>query len=97
MSELEEMIRRIVRDELAKAKPANDDQAPALITVDEYARARSISESTVRIAIREKRLESKRIGRAVRIPATAEIQKRVPVKDELAARALRVLLGGKGQ
>lgn len=48
MTTLEDQIRAIVRDELARAKPAND--APALVTVAEYARARSISQTTTRAA-----------------------------------------------
>jgi excisionase family DNA binding protein len=71
MIDLESEIRRIVREELART-PANDT-APH-ITVAEYASRRQISESTVRIAIRERRLPCLRIGRAVRVPADSEIQ-----------------------
>jgi excisionase family DNA binding protein len=96
---VEAAIRALVqalRDELAKqTKPANDD-APTYVTPAEYARARSISESTVRAAIREKRLEHIRIGRAVRIPTGATIGKNVV--DEATERARLILMrGGKGR
>lgn len=68
---LEEHIRSIVRDELARAKPV--DEAPKLVTIATYAAARSISTSTVRQAIRRGRLAATHIGRAVRIKATDEI------------------------
>ena len=87
MSDLEQLIRKIVRDELAKAKPAND-AAPEYVTALEYARARSISERTVRDAIRDGRLEHVRIGRAVRIPAGATIGPRVDAVTERARLAL---------
>lgn len=92
MSDLEDIIRRIVRDELgALKKPAND--APEAITVAEYARRYSISESTVRIAIREKRLEHVRIGRAVRVPSGARISP--AVRDATDRARLRLLGGGR--
>lgn len=92
MSELEDIIRRIVRDELgAQKKPAND--VVENITVAEYARRNSISESTIRHAIGEKRLECVRIGRAVRIPATARITP--AVRDATDRARLRLLGGGK--
>lgn len=91
MSDLEQLIRQIVRDELAKAKPAND-AALEYLTVAEYARRLSVSERTVRDAIREGRLEHERIGRAVRVPSAAHIERR---QDPATARARLVLLGGK--
>lgn len=71
MSDLETLIRQLVRDELAKRdiKPANDTN----ITVADYARKYSLSQSTVRAAIRDNRLQHIRIGRAVRIPVDAKI------------------------
>lgn len=93
MSELEDLIRKIVRDELAKAaKPANDEHER--LTVAEYARRWSISTSTVRAAIREGRLQHSRVGRAVRIPAGARIGR--SAVDEATERARLVLMhGGK--
>lgn len=80
---LEDQIRAIVRDELAKAKPP---PAEALVTVAEYARRRAISVSTVRAAVADKRLAVTRIGRAVRIAPTAAIAKRAP--ESANARAV---------
>jgi len=94
MSDLESLIRSIVRDELAKVKPANDDDRE-FVTVAEYARRWSISQSTVRDACREKRLEHERVGRAVRIPAVAKIVREKA--DEVEARARLVLMGGKAR
>jgi excisionase family DNA binding protein len=88
VSDLEAMIRAIVRDELAKAKPpANDGEH---LTVAAYAARLSISERTVRDAIRDGRLDHARIGRAVRIPAGAKIAPRV---DAVTQRARLALLG----
>lgn len=85
-----ELVVEVVREELAKlhAKPANDQA----LTVAEYARRYSISERTVRDAIRDGRLDHLRIGRAVRIPTDAKIGPRV---DAVTARARLVLMGGK--
>lgn len=85
MSALEDQIRSIVRDELARSKPAND--AARLVTVAAYAAARSISPSTVRAAIRRGQLESLQIGRAVRVRADREIavRARAGVADPVAA------------
>lgn len=86
MNELEQMLRRIVaevvRDELAKrdAKPAND----ALLTVAEFARRNSLSESAVRKAIREHRLAVERQGRAVRISAGARIARKQQSQNDRA-------------
>jgi excisionase family DNA binding protein len=88
--DLEQLIRDAVAAELdargIKAKPANDVEA---ITVAAYAARYSISERTVRDAIREGRLDHVRIGRAVRIPASARIGARV---DAETSRARLVLL-----
>lgn len=70
------------------ARPANDEY----LTVAEYARRYAISESTVRTAIREGRLEHTRIGRAVRVPAAAKIGASAP--DSATERARLKLLGG---
>lgn len=93
MIDLEQLIRDAVKRELDRrgihAKPANDAEA---ITVAAYAQRYSISERTVRDAIRDGRLEHVRIGRAVRIPSKARITERV---DAETSRARLVLLGGK--
>lgn len=86
---LEDEIRRIVREELDRSRRRPDDDR---ITVAEYARRLSVSERTVRDAIRERRLAHERIGRAVRIPAGAKIEPRV---DEFTARARLTLIGAK--
>ena len=91
MTNIEDHIRAIVRDELSRARPST---APALVTVAAYAASRSISPSTVRAAIREGRLDAERIGRAVRVSPTATIARKVPVRgDELRARRAARLLG----
>jgi excisionase family DNA binding protein len=93
---LRAMIAEVVREEfavlLAQLQPT---PAPNLVTVDEYARRRSISVSTVRAAIREGRLPIERIGRAVRVPADASIAR--PVNNAEVARDSRRarLLGGR--
>lgn len=89
--DLKDALRPLVAElvaELAKP-PANDVDA---LTVAHYARRWSISESTVRVAIREGRLEHVRIGRSVRIPTSARIQ---PPSDDATTRAMQVLMGGK--
>lgn len=92
MTDLEETIRAIVRDELAKQKPANED-ASAYLTVDEYARRWSLSTSTVREAIREGRLAVERVGRAIRIQSNARIGTAATTANEQAV--LKLMRGGK--
>lgn len=87
LDSLRAFIAAAVRDELAKARPANDVDH---LTVAAYARRYSISERTVRDAIRDQRLEHVRIGRSVRIPAQAQISARV---DVVTGRARLKLLG----
>lgn len=72
----------------AAASPAERYESPA-----EYAARLGIGVSTVRIAIREGRLESIRVGRAVRIPVSAVIRRRIELeeRDDATARAARVL------
>jgi excisionase family DNA binding protein len=86
---LQPLVAKLVADELAKQRPANDGEH---LTVAAYARRYSISERTVRDAIREGRLEHQRIGRAVRVPVGAKIEPRI---DAATQRARLVLLGGK--
>lgn len=77
-------------------------RAAAPLTVAEYAAAHSIAVSTVRRAIRERRLDVTRAGRAVRIPPGATIRARAAERDQRAPtassaamdRALRLLKGG---
>jgi hypothetical protein len=85
---IEDLIRSIVRDELAKASPRTEH-----VTVADYAKSRSISVSTVRVAVRENRLAHIRIGRAVRVLANAEIAPKVTA-EAITERARMVLLRG---
>lgn len=94
MTDLEESIRRIVREEVAKAK-ADQPTQPELVTVAAYCLARSISQSTVRQAIADERIEVVRIGRAVRIPVNAVIRRRGEVDEITRAARLRLMRGGK--
>lgn len=89
MSSLEDEIRRIVREELAKMQPANDELEQ--LTVAEYARRWSLSTSTVRQAIRDERLPVTRIGRAVRVAAGATIG---PPRTTANDRAVLSLMRG---
>jgi len=89
--QLRELVRSILREELAAATPTTPDH----VTVAEYARARSISESTVRVAIREGRLEVVRIGRAVRVPRDAAIGKRAKAVTVTDRARLKLLGGGR--
>ena len=74
---IEELIRVLVRDEvqreLAKVPTLQVPPASPYISVAEYAKARSISVSTVRNAVREGRLPAMKIGTAVRVKSDAEI------------------------
>jgi excisionase family DNA binding protein len=92
--DLEKLIADAVAAELDRrgihAKPANDVET---ITVAAYCERYSISESTVRVAIREGRLEHIRIGRAVRIPPNAKIAKRE--SDATTKARLILMRGGK--
>lgn len=87
-------LRAIIAEAVAReldrrgVRPANDD---AHITAAEYARRYSISLTTVRDAIREGRLPAQRIGRAVRIPASARIETR---RAQRGAR-MKLLRGGR--
>lgn len=83
--QLRELIVSILRDELAKLRPESSEH----VTVSQYARRWSISESTVRLAIREKRLAIKRVGRVIRIHPDAEI-----TRNTATDRARLVLMRG---
>jgi len=98
--ELLEAIREDEKLRLELAAALVAEPSPALITIAEYARRRSISQSTVRAAIRDGRLPSSRIGRAIRIDTRAEIAEpghvrpRIKRTEDRAARALG-LRGGR--
>ncbi len=91
---IESVVRRVVREELAAARAAPADE---LLTMAEFARRHSISESTVRAAIRAGRLPAVKIGRAVRVRADAQIGEPAPSSsastemDTPSARAARIL------
>jgi excisionase family DNA binding protein len=77
-SELERVIRAIVRDEMGKARAeAAAHPFPDHITAKEYARRFSISVSTVLDAVHDGRLSAVRIGRVIRIPSDASMAKPV--------------------
>ncbi len=82
---LEAIVRRVLREELAAMKPAG------LLTVEDYALAQAISQSTVRAAIRDGRLEVTRIGRAVRVASGAEIASAAVEPKSVIAKAERKL------
>lgn len=92
---LERVVRRVLPEVLAatRAVPAADE----LVTMETFARRRSISESTVRAAIRDGRLPAVKIGRAVRVRADAQIGTPAPSlsastsSDTPRARAARIL------
>lgn len=91
-SPLDAQIRAIVRDEIQRAlADLGASAAPELVTMAEYARARSISVTTVRAAIRDGRLEAHRIGRAVRVRARDEIARPVGAQTDRSEAARRKL------
>lgn len=93
MSDIDDHVRAIVRDELAKAL-AERAAVAEHVTVAEYAKRWSLSTSTVRAAIRDGRLPVKRIGRAVRVDADAEITARSATK-RVDKTLMRLLRGGR--
>jgi hypothetical protein len=71
---IEELIRKLVREELQLELAKQPASKPASsVSIADYAKARSISVSTVRNAIRSGRLKAMKIGSAVRVPAGEEI------------------------
>jgi excisionase family DNA binding protein len=92
---LERVVRRVLPEVLAatRAVPAADE----LVTMETFARRWSISESTVRAAIRDGRLPAVKIGRAVRVRGDAQIGTPAPSSsastnaDTPRARAARIL------
>lgn len=90
--DIETVLRSLVREEVDRALAAKPKEpvAPTYVTIAEFANRRAISISTVRQAIREGRLPAKKLDRAVRIPATAEIlRSRDSQTTEDAKRAAR--------
>lgn len=91
---LERVVRRVMPEVLAATHAVPVDE---LVTMATFARRRSISESTVRAAIRDGRLPAVKIGRAVRVRADAQIGKPAPSSsastssDTPRARAARIL------
>jgi hypothetical protein len=81
---ISEVVRAELREQLARHQQIAT--SPELVTAAAYAARRSISVSTVRAAIREHRIDTVRIGRAVRLRADAEIGRR-PVNEQLALAA----------
>ena len=90
---IETIVRRVIREELAELKEPTVDH----VTVAAYAAKHSLGVSTVREAIREGRLPAVKIGRAVRVPAEAQIGApvRVVKVETPAAIAARILAGGR--
>jgi excisionase family DNA binding protein len=70
---LEAMLERVVRKVMREREELAAVPADELVTMATFARRRSISESTVRAAIRAGRLPAVKIGRAVRVRADAQI------------------------
>ncbi|MBV8758684.1 MAG: helix-turn-helix domain-containing protein [Deltaproteobacteria bacterium] len=66
-------MRDEIRAELAKIPALQAPAASPYVTVAEYAKARSISVSTVRNAVRAGKLAAMKIGSAVRVRSDAEI------------------------
>ena len=83
------LVRRIVREEIERSNAERDD-ASVYITVKNYAQKHSISRSTVKAAIKDGRLPVTRIGRSVRILASALIRPRDRSAEELDEVTLKV-------
>lgn len=85
--DIRELVRVVVREELAAAPKAAE-----YVTVVEYARRHSISETTTRLAIAEGRLPAIRIGRLVRVRPDAPIGRPASKRDAAAAARSRLLV-----
>jgi excisionase family DNA binding protein len=94
---LEAMLERVVRKVMRECGEIAATPTDELVTMAAFARRRSISESTVRAAIRSGQLPAVKIGRAVRVSADAQIGKPAPTSgantkpDTPRARAVRIL------
>lgn len=93
--ELRDVIRAVVLEVLAEQKPATS----GMVTIAAYAKAWSLSVSTVRRAIRDGRLPATKVGRGIRVPAGAELGQRVAVATSpttvAAHRVLQIVNGSK--
>lgn len=87
-AKLRELVRQVVVEVLAEQGGGAGGE---LVTVAKYAERCSISQSTVRAAIADGRLEAVKIGRAVRIPANATIATPVRTATDVEAKALELL------
>ncbi|MFT3693958.1 MAG: hypothetical protein QM831_12515 [Kofleriaceae bacterium] len=95
---IEQQIRQIVREEILieLAKQPAPPKPTEYVSVAAYARARSISVSTVRNAVRAGRLPGLKIGTAVRVRSDAEIgasvtpstKRQGPSAEQIADRIL---------
>ncbi len=92
MSAIDELIRAEVQ---AAVKAAIAELRPSLLTVEEYAAHWKISESTIRHAIAQGRLEVTRNGRSIRIAADAAIARRP--RDRRERTRLALLRGGNAR
>lgn len=70
---------------------ADESTAAQHVTVAAYAKAHSLSQSTVRVHIREGRLDAIRVGRAVRVRADASIGRPNAPRDPGDERIDRIL------
>jgi hypothetical protein len=70
---------------------AEESTAAQYVTVAAYAKAHSLSQSTVRVHIREDRLDAIRVGRAVRVRADASTGRPNPPRDPGDERIDRIL------
>lgn len=91
LDSLRTFIAQVAREEIAKERAANAN-VPELVTIAAYAARMSLSESTVRKAVADGRLDHERIGRTIRISATAKI---APRAHRPADRAMATLLRGR--
>ena len=92
---IEALIRKLVREEIhAELAKTTPPPATSYVSIAEYAKARSISTSTVRNAIRNGRLPAMKIGAAVRVQRDAEIGRPVqprsapPTAAQIAERII---------
>ena len=94
---IEELIRALVREELQRelANRATSSKPPeTYVSVSAYAKARALSVSTVRNAIRDGRLPAMKIGTAVRIRSDEPIGRPVtpsapaPTASQIAERII---------
>lgn len=98
---LEEIVRRVVREELANARRADD---VGELSPEQFAKRIGVSTSTVRAMVKDGRLPAKKVGRLVRIAADATIGEPIRPKSPDATTAptararaiLGIVVGGGG-